>query len=412
MVTYAGATELMEHPSPYAAVFDASVREAVSAIDAGDVGTLTRLVTAESGAGAREAGVARSVAARCRRRGARRILPATLPTVVRGGDPVRNGRLPENIAVLARAIIDAARHEPTSNLQEQLDYALTLVSWSWIARQSGVQLELIDVLIDAGAALDGNPNNALVNGNVDAARHLVERGARLTLATALCLGLWDEVDRLLMTATDRQKQFSFVLSALNGRANALQRMIRAGVDINAPSQDLYAHGTPLHHAVCSGRLDAVQVTRGGRRRPEHQGHRLGRHALGVGRTLHRRRKARREQAIRRNRRVPFVQARTVAAAENVYVTSGVEAGNLSQASFDGHFTYTQSPMREFMLAGVSIVVAVATGMAWLGQPLRMVQLLTIIGLSMTAGVAWGRAVWRAREGRSGRSGDPAGSRPR
>ena len=54
-------------------------------------------------------------------------------------------------------------------------------------------------------------------------------------------------------------------------------------------------------------------------------------------------------------------------------------------------------MREFMLAGLSIVVAVATGIAWLGQPLRMVQLLTIIGLSMTAGVAWGRAVWRVRQ---------------
>ena len=67
-------------------------------------------------------------------------------------------------------------------------------------------------------------------------------------------------------------------------------------------------------------------------------------------------------------------------------------------------------MREFMLAGLSIVIAVATGIAWLGQPLRMVQLLTIIGLSMTAGVAWGRAVWRAREGRSGSRGDSAGSR--
>ena len=174
-------------------------------------------------------------------------------------DPVRNGRLPENIAAVARAIIDAARHQGTSNLQEQLDYALTLVSWSWIARQSGVQIELIDVLLDAGAAPDGNPNNALVNGNFGAARHLVERGAPLTLATALCLGRWDDVDRLLVTASDRQKQFSLVLSALNGKADALRRMIRAGIDLNAPSADLYSHGTPLHHAVSSGCLEAVQV---------------------------------------------------------------------------------------------------------------------------------------------------------
>jgi peptide-methionine (S)-S-oxide reductase len=57
----------------------------------------------------------------------------------------------------------------------------------------------------------------------------------------------------------QQKQFSFVLSALNGKADALRRMIRAGVDVNAPSADLYSHGTPLHHAVSSGSLEAVEV---------------------------------------------------------------------------------------------------------------------------------------------------------
>lgn len=241
------------------AVLDARFREAVSAIDAGDVDTLTRLMVADPalarvrlespGAWLREI-VGRALDGFFRQ-------PYLLWFVAE--DPVRTGRLPANIGAVTRAIIDAARREPASNLQEQLDYALTLVSWSWIARQCGVQIDLIDVLLDAGAAANGNPNNALVNGNVDAARHLVERGASLTLATALCLGLWDEVERLLMTATDHQKQFSFVLSALNGRADALRRMIRAGVDLNAPSRDLYAHGTPLHHAVSSGRLEAVQL---------------------------------------------------------------------------------------------------------------------------------------------------------
>jgi ankyrin repeat protein len=118
---------------------------------------------------------------------------------------------------------------------------------------------LIDALVDAGAALDGNPNNALVNGNIDAARRLVEHGAPLTLATALCLGQWDDVDRLLVAASDEEKTFSFVLSALNGRVDALRRMITDGVDLNAPSADLYPHGRPLHHAVCSGSLEAVRV---------------------------------------------------------------------------------------------------------------------------------------------------------
>jgi len=174
-------------------------------------------------------------------------------------DPVRNGRLPENIAEVTRALVDHARRQAARNLQEQLDVALTLVSWSWIARQCGVQVALVDVLVDAGANLDGNANNALVNGNVAAAEHLVERGAPLTLATALCLERWPEVERLLQTTSEEQLQFALVLTALNGRGEALRRLVRTGVALNAPSAALYPHGTPLHHAVSSGSLEAVQV---------------------------------------------------------------------------------------------------------------------------------------------------------
>ena len=243
----------------FAHSLDAHFRDAVSAIDGGDIVTLQRLVTA-SPALVRE---------RLASPGA--WLRDTVGGAVDGffqrpyllwfvaEDPVRNGKLPANIAEVARAIIDAARNAAVSTLQEQLDYALTLVSWSWIARQSGVQIDLIDVLVDAGAVTDGNPNNALVNGNFAAAEHLVTRGAKLTLASALCLARWEDVDRLVTTASEQQKQFSFVLSALHGKADALRRMISVGVDLNAPSADLYSHGTPLHHAVCSGSLEAVEV---------------------------------------------------------------------------------------------------------------------------------------------------------
>ena len=49
-----------------------------------------------------------------------------------------------------------------------------------------------------------------------------------------------------------------MLTALNGKADALRRMI-PDVDLNAPSAGLYSHGTPLHHAVASGSLEAVKV---------------------------------------------------------------------------------------------------------------------------------------------------------
>ncbi len=174
-------------------------------------------------------------------------------------DPVRNGTLPGNIAAIAQAIIDAARGHGAETLQVQLDYALRLVSWSWIARQCGVQLALIDVLVDAGASPDGNPNNALVNGNFEAAAHLVARGAPLTLAAALCLDRWEEADALLATSSSPRKQFALTLAALRGRAEAVRRLLRAGTDPNAPCPDLYPHATPLHHAVSSGSLETVKV---------------------------------------------------------------------------------------------------------------------------------------------------------
>jgi ankyrin repeat protein len=167
------------------------------------------------------------------------------------------GRLPKNIAEVTRAILRSAQGSP--GLQEQLDSALRLVCWSGVAQRCGVQIELIDALLDAGASPDGGPNNALVNGHVTAAEHLVARGAALTLASAVCLGRWDDASRLAQTASDGEKQFAFVLAALNGKADALKWMIGAGVDVNRPSRDLYSHGTPLHHAVCSGSLEAVQV---------------------------------------------------------------------------------------------------------------------------------------------------------
>jgi hypothetical protein len=67
-------------------------------------------------------------------------------------------------------------------------------------------------------------------------------------------------------------------------------------------------------------------------------------------------------------------------------------------------TGTRSAIPAFVLAGVSLVVAVATGVEWLGKLLRLVHLLTIVGLSMTAGVSWMQAVWCARHERPADSG--------
>src|SRR5262245_50384637 len=138
-----------------AAALDSLFREAVSAMDAGDLASLERLLATHP----------ELVQARLDSPGAwlRDKVGGALDGFFQrpyllwfvAEDPVRNGKLPRNIAQMANAIVRVAKSEKAPNLQEQLDYTLRLVCWSWIAREGGVQIELMDVLLDAGASVDG-----------------------------------------------------------------------------------------------------------------------------------------------------------------------------------------------------------------------------------------------------------------
>lgn len=67
---------------------------------------------------------------------------------------------------------------------------------------------------------------------------------------------------------------------------------------------------------------------------------------------------------------------------------------------------TPSATPAFVIAGMSLLIAVVTGVEWLGKPFRLVNLITIIGLSMIAGVSWMQAVSRTRKERSENKSDP------
>jgi hypothetical protein len=174
-------------------------------------------------------------------------------------DAVRTGQLPANVGAVARIIIDAGKRAGVPDLQHQLDSTFHFAVCSPIGRDDGRQLELLDVLIDAGASAEGGPVQAFICNNEAAARHLVARGARLTLPAALCLGKWDNVAALAPEATAEDKQVALGLAALNGKAEALSRLLPLGVDLDAFTSGFYSHATPLHHAVWSGSLDAVKV---------------------------------------------------------------------------------------------------------------------------------------------------------
>jgi len=199
-------------------------------------------------------------------------------------NPIRKGRLPVNIVAIADIIIRAIRQQAADTLQEQLNCALGLVATGRIPRECGVQAELIDLLIDAGA-VPGDGIGALANGNPEAAWQLIRRGGRLTLAAAAGIGFErvgmgsaEEIDRLIAGADKRERQLALVVAAFYGRADILARLIEfgrgpgtgpaasggegAGMDLDAypdEASGFHSHGTALHQAVSSGSLAAVKV---------------------------------------------------------------------------------------------------------------------------------------------------------
>jgi peptide-methionine (S)-S-oxide reductase len=237
---------------------DSLFREAISALDAGDIGALGRLLSVYP----------ELVRERLENPGAwlRDLVDGALEGYFRAPyllwfiaeNPIRNDKLPANILDLTRLIITVAARDAAESLPEQLDYTLGLVVTGRVPRECGVQLELIDLLIDAGAK-PGRGHGALGGGNLAAAERLIERGGELTLAVALCLDREDDVRRLAPLATAEDRQVALAAAALNGRVAALTTLIALGVDINAYSTGIHPHATALHHAVSSGSLDAVKV---------------------------------------------------------------------------------------------------------------------------------------------------------
>ena len=242
-----------------AELLDGLFRLAVAAIDAGDAVTLERLLAEHP----------RLVRDRLKSPGewVRGQIGAALDGFFRHPyllwfvteDAVRTGQLSVNVAEVARVIIRAARRAGVTDLQQQLDSTLHFAVCSPIGREDGRQLELLDVLVEEGASTDGGPVQALICYNLRAAQHLLKRGATLTLPAAVCLERWDDVERLGSAASATDKQVALGLAALNGKSEALARLLPLGVDLNAFTTGFYTHATPLHHAVWSGSLDAVKV---------------------------------------------------------------------------------------------------------------------------------------------------------
>jgi ankyrin repeat protein len=169
-------------------------------------------------------------------------------------NPTRNGRLPQNAAAMATIVIDAG----AKNDRKALDEALALVASSTVARESGVQRELIDVLCEAGADPNAATYAPLLYGEFDAVEALIEHSARIDLTVASGTGRLAEARATLRAADDATRQKALALAAQFGHRGIVELLVEAGTDVDRFTPGGHSHATPLHEAALAGRLEIVR----------------------------------------------------------------------------------------------------------------------------------------------------------
>jgi hypothetical protein len=233
-----------------AKINDALFLEAVAALDAGNISVLKDLITKYP----------RLVTERLKYPSGDYFDSPYLLWFV-ADNPIRNEKLPANIVEVATLLITEVKKLATDTVKKQLDYALGLVTTGRIPRECGVQIQLMDVLIDAGATPGGGAG-ALAHGNIEAAAHLIKRGGKLTLATAVGLDWMDDVIRLAPLAGNNEKLAALAMAAFFGKNGMVAYLLGTGVNPNdCPKKGtgFHTHATPLHQAVYSRSLDTVKL---------------------------------------------------------------------------------------------------------------------------------------------------------
>jgi len=231
-------------------ITDTLFREAVEIIDAGNLSSLERLLNEHPSLVSKRLDLPK---------GGYFKDPYLLWFVA--DNPIRHEKLPANICDLTRLIIQHARINAAESFQEQIDYTLGLVVTGRIPRECGVQIEMIDLLIDAGAA-PGGGHGALAHGNIDAAKRLIEKGGELTLATAICLDRSTDIARLIKESTPADLLVALIAASFYGKPEMIKRLIEQGANVNGyldSSSGFHYHATALHQAVYSGSLDSVKL---------------------------------------------------------------------------------------------------------------------------------------------------------
>ena len=204
-----------------------------------------------------------------RRRSTRRHHATLLHYVAANGVEGCRQRTPPNAPEVARLLLEAgAEADALADMYDQKCTTMSMLVSSCHPAQAGLQIQLAELLLDYGAALDGPGSKwqsalmtALAFGYLDTAETLARRGARVeNLAVAAGLGRLAEVTRLYPIADAQERQIALALAAQHGQTNVVKFLLKAGEDPNRYNPDgFHSHSTPLHEAVCAGHGETVRL---------------------------------------------------------------------------------------------------------------------------------------------------------
>jgi len=186
-------------------------------------------------------------------------------------------KTPKNAVEVARTLLETgAEVDALADLYGGQCTTMALLVSSCHPAEAGVQVALVDTLLDFGAAIEGRGSGqwgsplttALVFGYQGPAQALARRGARVdNIAAAAGLGRLADARQLLVTARSEERHRALALAAQHGHVEIVRFLLDAGEDPNRYNpKGNHDHSTPLHQAVWSGHDAVVRllVERGAR----------------------------------------------------------------------------------------------------------------------------------------------------
>jgi ankyrin repeat protein len=178
-------------------------------------------------------------------------------------------KTPPNAVEIARALLQTgAEPDALADMYGAECTTMSMLVSSSHPAVAGLQVPLLELLLDYGAAIEGRGtrrwggplSTALAFGMSDAAKALAKRGARIDLPAAAGLGLMEDAARLLPSADAEARHRALSLAAQHGHAEIVRLLLDEGEDPNRYNlEGNHGHSTPLHQAVVGGHEEVVRL---------------------------------------------------------------------------------------------------------------------------------------------------------